>query len=88
MTSETDSAIAPPQKNKKKKQRSVFTNASWLLDARKDAVKVISSYVFLLAKDDRTMTLGWQGAPYFRKYGRELVSKPAISVKKSWGGVA
>ena len=32
------------------------------------------------------MTSGWQGAPYFRSYGRELASKPAISLKKSWGG--
>ena len=34
----------------------------------------------------RTMTSGWQGAPYFRMYGRELDSKPAISFKKRWGG--
>ena len=27
----------------------------------------------------RKMTLGRQGAPYFRRYGRELVSEPAIS---------
>ena len=33
------------------------------------------------------MTSGWQGAPDFRRYGRELVSKPAISLrKKSWAG--
>ena len=32
------------------------------------------------------MTSGGQGAPYFMKYGRELVSKLAISLKKSWGG--
>ena len=29
---------------------------------------------------------GWHGAPYFRRYGRELVSKPAISPKKCCGG--
>ena len=40
---------------------------------------------FLFVKDYRTMTSGWQGAPYFRIYGRGLVSKPAISLKKSWG---
>ena len=34
-----------------------------------------------------TMTSWWQGAMYFRRYGRELVSKPAISSKrKIWGG--
>ena len=31
------------------------------------------------------MTSGWQGAPYFRRYGRELVSKPVIWSKKNWG---
>ena len=34
----------------------------------------------------RTMTSGRKGAPYFRRYGWELVSKPTISSKKSWGG--
>ena len=29
---------------------------------------------------------GWQGAPYFRRYGRELVSKQAISLRIRWGG--
>ena len=32
------------------------------------------------------MTSRWQAAPHFRRYGRELVSKPAILLKKSWGG--
>ena len=32
------------------------------------------------------MTSRGQGAPYFRIYGLELVSKPAISLKKSRGG--
>ena len=32
------------------------------------------------------MTSGWRGAPYFKRYDRELVSKPAISLKKGWGG--
>ena len=32
------------------------------------------------------MTSGWQGAPRFRRYGRELVSEPATSLKKVWGG--
>ena len=32
------------------------------------------------------MTSGWwQGPPYFMRYGRELVSKHAISLKKRWG---
>ena len=49
-------------------------------------MKKISSCIFSVAKDYRTMTSRWQGAPYFRRYGRELVSKPAISSKRSWGG--
>ena len=32
------------------------------------------------------MTSGCRGTPYFRKQDRELVLKPAISLKKSWGG--
>ena len=32
------------------------------------------------------MTSAWQGAPHFRRYGRTLASKPAISSRKSWGG--
>ena len=31
------------------------------------------------------MTSRWQGAPNFRRFGREVVSKPAISLKKSRG---
>ena len=45
-----------------------------------------SSHTFLFAKDGRTMTSGRQGAPFFSRYGRERVSKPAISLKKCWGG--
>ena len=33
------------------------------------------------------MTSGWQGAPYVSRYGRELVSKPAIWLKESWEGL-
>ena len=40
----------------------------------------------MFAKVYRTMTSGRQGPPYFRRYGRELVSKLAISLKKSWVG--
>ena len=42
-------------------------------------------HIFLFSKDYRTMTSGWQGAPYFRRHGRELVSKPASSLKKRCG---
>ena len=40
----------------------------------------------LVAKDYRMMTLRWQGAPYFKRYGLKLVSKPAISIKIRLGG--
>ena len=47
----------------------------------------IPSHVFLYAKDYQTITTsGWQGALHFRRYGRELVSKPAISKTKRRGG--
>ena len=49
-------------------------------------MKRVSANNILFGGDYRTMTSGWQGAPYFRRYGLELVSKPAISLKKSWGG--
>ena len=42
---------------------------------------------FLFPNVDRNMTSGWQGPTHFRRYGREMVSKPAISLKKSWGGL-
>ena len=52
-------------------------------------MKNLSAHILLFAKDYyyyREMTSGWQEAPHFRRYGRELVSKTAISLKKSWGG--
>ena len=49
-------------------------------------MKITFSYIFLFAKDCRPMTSEWQGASYFRRYGRGQVSKPAISSHKSWGG--
>ena len=35
---------------------------------------------------NQSTTSGWRGSPFFRRYGGELISKPAISLKKSWGG--
>ena len=49
-------------------------------------MKKASSNIFMFAEVYGTMSSGRQGAPYFRRYGRELVSKPDISLKKSWGG--
>ena len=49
-------------------------------------MKKASSQFFLSAKVYRTMTSGRKEAPYFRRYGRELFSKPAFLLKKRWGG--
>ena len=43
-------------------------------------------FAMIVCKGLSNDTSGRLGAPYFRRYGRELVSKPAISLKKSWGG--
>ena len=42
--------------------------------------------VFLCANVYWTMTSGYQGTPFFRRYDQKLVLKPAISLNKSWGG--
>ena len=81
----TDSTIAPPQN-----QRFRSANVSWLIDTRKGSVeKKKPPYVFFLTKDYyyyRTMTSGWQGAPHFRRYGRELVFVTGDFVKRKVGG--
>ena len=42
---------------------------------------------FLFAEDNRMMTCrGGKGHPYFRRYGRELVSNPAMSQSESRRG--
>ena len=48
-------------------------------------MKKMSSCISLVAKEYQTMTSRWQGAPHFRRYGRELVLKPAISFKNVGG---
>ena len=53
-------------------------------------MKKISPFVFLLAKLSGRLNhdVGVQkGAPYVTRNGRELVSKPAISFKKTLGGL-
>ena len=88
---ETDFTISPPKKQQfsltNVSSSSSSSSSSWLLDTRRDATKSISSHMFLFAKDcDRPITSEWQRAPYLRRCGRGLISKPTISVKKSWGG--
>ena len=51
-------------------------------------MKKASSNIFMFTKGYRTMTSGRQGAQYFRRYGRELVSKPAISFQRMRGGAS
>ena len=45
----------------------------------------LSSHMFSFAKDYPRITHEWLGAPFFGRYGRMLVSKPAISFEKNWG---
>ena len=53
------------------------------------ARQLISPIYFLLcAKVNRSTTSGCRGTPYFRRFDRELVLKPAISLKKKLGGGA
>ena len=49
-------------------------------------MKNIPLRIVLFAKDYQTMASGWEGTPYCRRCGRELISKPAVSLKKGWGG--
>ena len=58
-----------------------------MLDTKKGVVKKLSSHIFLFAEDCRATTSGWQGAPCFRRYGREMVSKSAISANNTWRGL-
>ena len=78
----TDSAIGPPPQN----QRFSLSNVSWLLDKDKIENKVSTYFPFLCANGYRSMASGCRGTPCFGRYDRELVLKPAISLKKSWGG--
>ena len=45
-----------------------------------------STHTFLVRKDLSIDDVsGCRRTPYFRRYARELVLKPVISFKKSWG---
>ena len=69
-----------PPKQPPKTSDIILTSFFWLLDTRKDAMKKTSSHNFLFAKDYQAMTSGWQGEAHSKRYGRELVSKPATSL--------
>ena len=69
-----------------KKQRFSLTNVSWLLGTKEGCnEKNVFVYVFVckeLSGDD----VGVARAAVFQEIRQEMVSKPAISSKKSWGG--
>ena len=76
----TDSTIAPP------KTRDFFNERRMVLDTRDDALKKkLRVFPRLRGAIERSHRRG-EGAPYCRRRGRELVSKPAISLSKRWGG--
>ena len=79
---QTDSTTPPPQ-------RAIFFNARFMAacDTGKNAMKKSFHMFFSLQRTvERIRQGGNKGHRIFRKYGRELVSKPAISLKRSWGG--
>ena len=47
--------------------------------------KTLQSHIFSCAKIERRTTSGCRGTPYFKRKGRELVLKHAISLQRSWG---
>ena len=74
--------IAPP-----KKQRSSLTNERFMAAPHKECCYYVRvSTIFFFAMGFWNLTSRWQGAPYFRRYGLELVSEPAILLTKNWGG--
>ena len=66
-------------------KRYSLTSVSRLLNTRKDTLEKNYLYTILCANVRRSTASGCRGTPYFRRYHRELVLKPAISLKKSWG---
>ena len=44
---------------------------------------IITNIFLFVTKDYRTITSGWQGAPHFRRYGRELF-KTGDTVKEKY----
>ena len=80
----TDSTIAPPKTIDFLSR--TFRGCS--IRGRMTIEKYIFTY-FLVREGlstDGQRRGGKERAPYFRRYGLGLVSEPAISFKKSWGG--
>ena len=84
--------ISPPTENKKEV---IFLNerVSWLLDTRKDTIKIGKknkniSIDFPVCKGLSIDEVGCQGTDTALQEIRpvELVLKPAVLLKKSWGG--
>ena len=86
----TDSTIAPRQNHRFSLMNVSSSSSSWLLDTRKGTIEIenkVPIYFLVVQKAYRSMTLGCRGT--HRISGGttgELVLKPAISLKKSWGG--
>ena len=77
--------IAHPPRN----QRFSSTSVSWLLDTRKGTIENGNIHIFSCAQRpiDRWRRGGCRGTPpYLRRYDRELVLKPTISLKQKLGG--
>ena len=77
----SDPTIVPPRPE-------IFFNERFMA-ARHDEgcyEKNIVTYFACLQRTIKRRRGVGKGSPHFRRYGRELVSKPAISLKKSWGG--
>ena len=79
-----DSTMPPPPN-----QRFSLTNVSTAARHKEGNYWETSFHIFSCVQrsdDRRRRRGGWRGTPYFWRYGLELVLKPAISFKKSWGG--
>ena len=75
----TGSTIAPPPKP------AIFSNERFMAARHEDGCYEVTNFICIfvckgLSNDDVGLA---KEAPYFRRYGGILVSKPAISLKKS-----
>ena len=70
------------------KNQQYFFNERFTAARHKEKIPLKKKYAYILlcVKVCRWMTSGCRGTPHFGRYNRELVLKPAISLKKNWGG--
>ena len=75
--------IAPPPK-----KRAFFFNEHFVAARREEGCHIFTKHVLVLHSIfERSLPGGGKEPPCFRRCDREPVSKPAISLKKSWGGL-